>query len=172
MALHELGHCVAAWCTGGIVAKVHFPLLGFSQTILAVNPHPLAVAWAGPLGGSIVAGLLLLFARFTRSSVAFALRFFTGFCLIANGLYLGLGVFERVGDCADLLNHGAKAWQLVAFGLLSTAAGLFAWHQIGGNPEQDRQSGCANVQNPSARGTTHQHDHDAGHHHDQNENPP
>ena len=52
MAVHEAGHCAAAWLTGGVVEKVYVPLLGFSQTFYHENPHPLAVAWAGAAGGA------------------------------------------------------------------------------------------------------------------------
>lgn len=131
MAIHELGHCVAAWLTGGVVEKVHFPLLGFSQTFYHENPHPLAVAWAGAAGGAVFAASLLGLSRYVGALSQQALRYFAGFSLIANGLYLGLGGFDRVGDCAELLNHGAKLWQLVAFGIGATTLGMYSWHRMG-----------------------------------------
>jgi hypothetical protein len=131
MATHELGHCVAAWLTGGVIAKVHFPLLGFSQTFYLENPHPLAVAWAGAAGGAVFAVLLLGASRKMRRPYQQTLLYFAGFSLIANGLYLGLGGFDRVGDCAELLNHGAKLGQLVAFGIGATVLGIYSWHRMG-----------------------------------------
>jgi hypothetical protein len=131
MAIHEVGHCLAAWCTGGVVEKVHFPLFGFSQTVLVSNPRPLAVAWAGPMGGIAMAALLLGLSRFVDAPSQQALRFFAGFSLIANGLYLGLGGFDRVGDCAELLNHGATLWQLIVFGIGASALGMYSWHRMG-----------------------------------------
>ncbi len=131
MAIHELGHCLAAWMTGGVVERVHFPLLGFSQTFYLENPHPLAVAWAGAAGGAVFAALLLGASRNMPRPYQQALRYFAGFSLIANGLYLGLGGFDRVGDCAELLNHGAKLWQLVAFGIGATTLGMCSWHRMG-----------------------------------------
>jgi hypothetical protein len=131
MAIHEVGHCLAAWMTGGVVEKVHIPLFGFSQTVLASNPYPLAVAWAGSMGSVAMAALLLGLSRYLNISGQQALRFFAGFSLIANGLYLGLGAFDRVGDCADLLNHGATLWQLVAFGVGASALGMYSWHRMG-----------------------------------------
>lgn len=62
---------------------------------------------------------------------AFVLRFFAGFCLIANGAYLGLGSFDRVGDCGDLLRHGAPIWQLWLFGSICVPLGLWLWHGLG-----------------------------------------
>ncbi len=131
MAIHELGHCVAAWLTGGIVEKVHFPLFGFSQTFYHENPHPLVVAWAGAAGGVVFAASLLGASRYVRRPYQQALLYFAGLSLIANGLYLGLGGFDRVGDCAELLNHGAKLWQLVAFGIGASALGVYSWHRMG-----------------------------------------
>jgi hypothetical protein len=41
------------------------------------------------------------------------LRLFAGFCLIANGAYIGLGPWMTAGDGHDLLRHGAQPWMLV-----------------------------------------------------------
>ena len=131
MAIHEAGHCAAAWLTGGAVEKVQLPVWGFSQTFYRENPHPLAVAWAGALGGVAVAALLLGAARFARDSIRHGLLYFAGFSLIANGLYMGLGGFDRVGDCAELLIHGARLWQLVAFGIGTVGLGVYSWHRMG-----------------------------------------
>lgn len=66
MVLHEAGHCAGAWLSGGAVARVDIPLLGFSQTRYRANPHPLFTAWAGPASGSLVSLLLLAGCRFPR----------------------------------------------------------------------------------------------------------
>jgi hypothetical protein len=82
------------------------------------------------MGGIAMAALLLGLSRFVDAPSQQALRFFAGFSLIANGLYLGLGGFDRVGDCADLLSHGAGLGQLVAFGIGATALGTYSWHRM------------------------------------------
>jgi hypothetical protein len=74
---------------------------------------PLAIAIV--LGG---AGRLL-----SRS-----LFFFAGFCLIANGLYIGVGSFEAIGDAGDMLRHGSPRWTLILFGAVSALFGLWVWH--------------------------------------------
>ena len=79
----------------------------------------------------MVAVLLLWLSRFLNALHQQALRFFAGFSLIANGLYLGVGGYDRVGDCAELLSHGAKLWQLVAFGIGATTLGMYCWHRMG-----------------------------------------
>lgn len=131
MALHEAGHCAGAWLSGGAVDSVDLPLIGFSQTHYDENPHPLFTTWAGPIGSAVAAIALMGLARALHGVARHALLFFAGFSLIANGLYLGLGGFDQAGDCGDLLRNGASLWQLVAFGLISTASGFYAWHRMG-----------------------------------------
>jgi hypothetical protein len=67
----------------------------------------------------------------TKLRGAFVLRFFAGFCLIANGLYIGIGSFEGVGDCGEMLRSGAQPWQLWLFGLATAPVGLWLWHRQG-----------------------------------------
>ena len=50
-AVHESGHVLGAWMTGGKVARVVLHPLNISRTDLAHNPNPLVVVWAGPLLG-------------------------------------------------------------------------------------------------------------------------
>lgn len=132
-AIHEAGHVLGAWWTGGRVGQVVLHPLTISRTDLAENPRPLAVVWAGPIFG--VAAPLVLWgaARAAGWSSAFLLRFFAGFCLLANGLYIGVGSFERIGDCGDLLRHGAELWHLWLFGAAAAPAGLLLWHGLGPN---------------------------------------
>lgn len=108
-AVHELGHITAALLTGGRVAKVVLHPLTISRTDLADNPHPLAVVWAGPAVGVLLPLALWLAATGMGMPGAFVLRFFAGFCLLANGLYIGVGSFGRVGDCGEMLRRGGVA---------------------------------------------------------------
>ena len=50
-AVHELGHVLGAWLTGGGIARVILNPLTISRTELAHNPSPLLVVWSGPLFG-------------------------------------------------------------------------------------------------------------------------
>lgn len=131
--VHELGHVLGAGATGGKVQRVVLHPLTISRTDLAENPRPLETAWAGPLFGSAAPLCVWAVAAAVglRGDGLAVLRFFAGFCLAANGLYLGLGSFDRVGDCGDLLNHGAAVWQLWLFGAVATPLGLFLWHGLG-----------------------------------------
>ena len=142
-AVHELGHVLAATVTGGSVVRVVLSPIAISRTDVSPNPSPLAVAWGGPLVGVAIPVLITAAFRFRRrparssdsprqtgaSERATDLAdFFAGFCLIANGVYIGVGSFDRVGDAGDLLRHGAPFWVLIAFGIVTIAGGLFCWH--------------------------------------------
>jgi hypothetical protein len=130
-AVHESGHVLGAWLTGGRVARVVLHPLTFSRTDLAHNPSPLAVVWAGPIIGVAIPVILWAGAAAVRLPGAFVLRFFAGFCLLGNGLYIGVGSFDRVGDCGEMLRHGSSMWQLWLFGLLTAPLGLWLWHGQG-----------------------------------------
>jgi hypothetical protein len=131
MMVHELGHVLGAVATGGHVTRVVLHPLTISRTDVQPNPAPLVVTWAGPALGILVPILVLVVWRLLRLPEMHLWRFFTGFCLIANGLYLAVGSFDRVGDAGDLLRHGASAWQLWLFGVATVPAGLWLWHGQG-----------------------------------------
>jgi len=130
-AVHESGHVLGACLTGGRVAHVVLHPLTISRTELADNRHPLVVVWAGPIVGVAVPLVLWGVAAVARLPGAFVLRFFAGFCLLANGLYIGVGSFERIGDCGEMLRHGSDAWQLWLFGIVTAPIGLWLWHRQG-----------------------------------------
>jgi len=130
-AVHESGHVLGAWITGGRVEHVVLHPLTISRTDLAENPDPLFVAWAGPVVGVMAPILIWIAAAASRLPGAFVLRFFAGFCLLANGLYISVGSFDGIGDCGDLLRHGARIWHLWLFGLVTAPFGLWLWHRQG-----------------------------------------
>jgi len=133
MAIHELGHALAGIATGGKIEHIAIPLLGFSHTAVSPNPHPLIVAWAGAAVGVLLPLLLWSVVRIAlnRGRTETLLRFFAGFCFLANGVYLGLGWIDRIGDTHELLQHGAATWQIIAFGVVCTASALYLWHGLG-----------------------------------------
>lgn len=129
-AVHELGHVVAAWSTGGSIVRVVIHPLAISRTDVAPNPAPLPVAWGGPIVGVTVPLLMMVIVRCVRgiSVVRDCADFFAGFCLMANGVYIGIGSIEGIGDAGELLRHGAAVWKLVVFGAVSSIGGLLVWH--------------------------------------------
>lgn len=130
-AVHEAGHVLGAWSTHGKVARVVLHPMTISRTDLADNPSPLLVVWAGPLFGVVAPLLAGCLAGAARLPGAFVLRFFAGFCLIANGGYIGVGSFDGVGDCGEMLRHGSDLWQLWLFGVVTAPVGLLLWHGQG-----------------------------------------
>ena len=131
MAVHEFGHVVGAFMTGGTVSKVVLHPLAISRTDLSENPHPLIVAWLGPLVGVALPLVVLAVFKLTKLPGWYLVQFFAGFCLISNGAYMGIGAFGRIGDAGDLLNHGSPIWCLWVFGLIAAPMGLFLWNGLG-----------------------------------------
>ena len=130
-AVHESGHVLGAYLTGGRVAKVVLHPLTISRTELSDNPRPLLVVWAGPVLGVLLPLTLWGIATCLRLPGAFVLRFFAGFCLIANGAYIAGGSFDRIGDCGEMLRHGSAPWHLWLFGAATVPAGFWLWHRQG-----------------------------------------
>ncbi len=130
-AVHELGHVVAALGTGGKVTRVVLHPLAISRTDVEPNPRPLAVAWGGPIGGVLLPLAVWGTAAGLKLPLAWLVRFFAGFCLLANGLYIGAGSFQGIGDAGDLVRHGAPIWTLWLFGLVTAPAGLALWNGLG-----------------------------------------
>ncbi len=130
-AVHESGHVLHALFSGGAVEKVVLHPLDISRTDVRPNPRPLFVAWGGAVWGCVIPLVVLGVSRVVGWRYWYLPAFFAGFCLIANGAYLGAGSFIGAGDAGDLLRHGAPQWSLVLFGLIMSALGLRLWHGLG-----------------------------------------
>jgi hypothetical protein len=131
MSLHESGHILLARLTGGHVTKVVLHPLAISRTDVSPNPAPLAVAWGGPVCGSVLPVVVWLTWRGLAWPGAKWLQGLAGFCLIANGLYLASGVVFPAGDTEDLLRLGVTGWMLVGVGVPAFVCGLGMWHAMG-----------------------------------------
>jgi hypothetical protein len=140
-AVHELGHAVGAWAGGETISKVVLHPLVISRTDASHDRHPLLVVWGGPILGSLLPLVLLSISRLIRSGVFYLFQFFAGFCLVANGAYVGVGSFGGVGDAGDLMRYGAPRWALIVFGLACVPLGLFLWNGLGAHYRLGRSSG-------------------------------
>lgn len=145
MAVHELGHVLAAWSSDGKVSQVYLPPLGFSHTRLEANPCPLWVAWGGPVLGCIIPFVPLGLVRLFAKEYTYLPRFFAGFCLIANGAYLAGGAVYGGNDLDDgsvILNNGGAIWQLLLFSTITIPTGLWMLNGLG------KYFGLGNEQSP------------------------
>jgi len=129
--VHELGHVVGAWMTGGEVVEVVLHPLEFSRTDMRANPRPGVVVWMGPIVGVVLPLLGSWVAKVCRWPGVYMWRVFAGFCLIANGTYIAFGSGERWTDTAVMLAHGTPRWVMVVFGLAAGVAGLYLWNGQG-----------------------------------------
>jgi hypothetical protein len=129
--VHEFGHVLHAWSSGGGVKRVHLHPLDISRTDLAHNPHPLFVAWGGAVWGSALPLGLYWLVRKRWPAHAYLAAFLAGFCLIANGACLAAGSWGGMGDAGDLIRHGMPRSLLIAVGVPAVGVGLFLWHGLG-----------------------------------------
>lgn len=129
-AAHESGHALAGWLSGGKVRRVLLLPWELSGTEFTCNPHPLFTAWGGFAGGVCLP--LLLWLLLCRWKSAHLLRFFAGFCLVSNGVYLCAGAFFRAGDCRELLMYGTPFLLLPLVGGAMAVAGFLLWNGQGG----------------------------------------
>jgi len=131
MVVHECGHVLGAVTSGGTVERVILHPLTISRTDVSPNPHPLIVVWAGPFVGVLLPLALLVVFRAGRIPLTYLVQFFAGFCLIANGAYIGVGSFARIGDAGDMVRHGSPIWCLWLFGAAAFPLGLYLWNRLG-----------------------------------------
>lgn len=129
-AAHEAGHVLHALVSGGKVVDIRVPLLGFSLTRVHPNLSPHFVVWGGLIWGMVIPIAMHAIALAARWRWRYLLRFFAGFCLIANGAYMAAGWRADAGDAADLVRHGSPAWLLTALGTIAVGVGLAYWHNL------------------------------------------
>ena len=57
-AVHEAGHVLAGWMTGGTVERVILHPLAISRTDMKHNPSLLLVCWGGPVLGVVIPAMI------------------------------------------------------------------------------------------------------------------
>ena len=106
IAVHELGHVLHAYASGGHVERVVLHPLAISRTDVSPNPHPQFVGWGGAIWGCLVPLGIWGLCRWLARPHAYLARFFAGFCLIANGVYLYVLRGRMPGDDHELRETG------------------------------------------------------------------
>jgi hypothetical protein len=118
VAVHELGHALSLWITGGAVARITLAPFSKSFTYYGSLPaFPLFTAWAG-LAFSSAVGLLLLACFWTwRSFWNFPLMMI-GLCAMAvNGLYFTIdSLLLAGGDATHIILLGTPRPLVLAVG--------------------------------------------------------
>jgi len=138
MLVHEGGHVLGARATGGHVRAVVWHPRVLSRTDVDPNPNPLIETWAGPMVGCLAPSLMAALWTFARRGSAYLAWTFAGFCLIANGAYVGTGVFEPVGDAAVLVKLGTPLGLMAIVGAGAVLSGFWIWHRVSGRFEFGR----------------------------------
>ena len=129
MAVHELGHVLGCLLSGATIERVVLWPWTISETVRSGAHAPLIDTWAGPIVGMLLPlGVWLLCAG--RPRLGRWLGGWAGFCLIANGVSLGLGWIDAVGDAGDLMRLGVPACVLATVGTIAVLAGLWCWHAL------------------------------------------
>ena len=127
IVLHELGHAVAMWTTGGIVDRITITPFSWSYTYYGSTPkYPQFTTWSGALLGSLF-GLIILFIirnKPTPYSVPFL---YLGIApmLHGGGYYLLDTFVTKRGDAASLIRSGVPISVVLAVGFFLAVIGIF-----------------------------------------------
>lgn len=116
--LHEFGHGVAVWISGGRVSSMILNPFSWSWISYLSNPNPLFTAWGGVLFGVLFAIVLAAAALLIRSPYMAPLYLLAGCAMASNGIYFSVAAFADIGDAGALLSLGVPRLTLVAIGLL------------------------------------------------------
>jgi hypothetical protein len=128
IALHELGHAIAMWTTGGIVDRITLNPFSWSYTYYGSTPkNPIYTSSAGVVIGTLSALFLTTLAWRSRSQPWSLIFIMTGIVATAqNGLYLLLdSLLPSGGDASHLIRYGLPASLTIGAGILLLVGSLF-----------------------------------------------
>ena len=128
-AVHELGHVLAAWGMGASVEKVVLLPWTISRTDVSDPPCPQRYHLSGPVLGMVIPLILWAVSEIIKLPESFLLRFFAGFCLVANGVYLVAGILYPLTDSGRFLQSGGNVWILPALATPAILGGLALWNR-------------------------------------------
>lgn len=117
--LHELGHALGYWISGGSVIAIVMEAPAPTGYVRGSSADPRPVVWGGVVFGSFVALVPRAIARYVapKSPVSFTALMVASFCLAHNGLYLFVGGIVPFGDALGMIDLGAPRWLLILLGL-------------------------------------------------------
>ena len=117
MFLHEMGHIISGWLSGGEFRYIDVYPFHFSTTILQPNPHPALVTWSGLLLGWTLPLLTIPLWKIEWAAIGATLQSWSAYCWLAFGAYLALAAGESLSDTGQLLTEGWPLAVLIAVGL-------------------------------------------------------
>ncbi|MDF1843199.1 MAG: M50 family metallopeptidase [Rubripirellula sp.] len=118
---HELGHVLAGIVGGGKLIYLELRPWHLPDSQFVGDPFPWVTLWAGPVLGSLVPlGIAVLIKRPATWFIAW-------FCLLANGLYLLLGLLSGGPelDTNKLIRAGSSTAALAIIALIATTFGYW-----------------------------------------------
>lgn len=125
--LHELGHAIAMWVTGGQVERITLNPFSWSYTYYASTPtHPIFTSLAGVILGTVFAVLLLVMAGLLRNQYLLLLLVITNVVAGAqNGLYtLVDSLVLGGGDATNLIELGVSKFVMIGIGTLLVGSSI------------------------------------------------
>jgi len=122
---HETGHIIGGNCGGGTMIDADIRPWHLPYSIFDPDPHPLITLWSGLLLGVTFPLLLAIVGR------RHELWFVAGFCMLANGLYIGTGwvAGDRYLDTTRLLDHGCSPILIALYCLLTIGFGYASFRR-------------------------------------------
>jgi hypothetical protein len=125
MFLHELGHILSGWLSGGEFRYIDVYPFHFSTTILQPNPYPGLVTWSGLLLGWALPLLTIPFWHVEWSGIGPALQSWSAYCWLAFGAYLALAAGESLSDTGQLMTAGWSVSILFVVGAVVASGGYY-----------------------------------------------
>jgi len=118
VVLHEIGHVVAAWASGGKPHSLRLHPFSTSSVEVVPDPRPLVTHAAGVVAPPLVGLALLRALRAIRTTpLRLPLLVIPSVACASSGLYLLVGITLEVGDAAVLSQGGIPRAVLIATGL-------------------------------------------------------
>ncbi len=127
IVLHELGHAVAMWLTGGIVDRITITPFSWSYTYYGSTPkYPQFTTWSGTLLGSLFGAIILLIS--SKKATPYVVPFlFMGVSPMLNGggYYVIDPFISKRGDPTSLVRSGVPMYIVLGVGILLLALGAY-----------------------------------------------
>lgn len=130
--LHELGHAIAVWATGGVVQEITINPLSWSYTFYSgVINYPQLVTWSGLILGSAM-GLFIFFLVRKWTSYFLVPFLFLGLAplLLGGGYYLVDTFVSTTGDAYSLIQAGVSKYIVLSVAFITLALGTYYMIQI------------------------------------------